>query len=297
MVKEKLKQTYKPGSMNRWIWFGIGSILLLFLLFRLFGSTTSSSGLFGGAKVGIVRLEGLILSSEKVNNQLNNYSERSDIKAIVLRINSGGGVVGASQEIYEKVKDLKGKLPIIVSVDNAAASGAYYAALESEMIVANNGSLVGSIGVILDYPVVTELFDKLGLHVETVKSGALKDSGSPTRPVSKDDREYFQSVVDDQHEQFINAVAEGRNLPVEEVRKFADGRIFTGNQALAISLIDTIGTFEDAIAIAGMMGGIKGIPKKVEVREKRNSVFDLLYNEFQQIIGSRFRVEPAYRWQ
>ena len=296
MVKEKLKQTYKPGSTNRWIWFGIGLILLLFLLFRIF-ATTSSSGLFGGDKVGIVRLEGLILSSEQVNNQLNNYSERSDIKAIVLRINSGGGVVGASQEIYEKVKDLKGKVPIIVSVDNAAASGAYYAALESELIVANNGSLVGSIGVILDYPVVTELFDKIGLHVETVKSGALKDSGSPTRPVSKADREYFQSVIDDQHKQFINAVAEGRNLPVEEVRKYADGRIFTGNQALVMSLIDTIGTFEDAIAIAGMMGGIKGKPKKVEVREKRKSVFDLLYNEFQQNIGSRFGVEPAYRWQ
>jgi protease-4 len=207
MVKEKLKQTYNPGSTNRWIWFGIGSIIFLFLLYRIFSSTTSSSGLFGGDKVGIVRLEGLILSSEQVNKQLNDYSERSDIKAIVLRINSGGGVVGASQEIYEKVKDLKGKVPIIVSVDNVAASGAYYAALESEMIVANNGSLVGSIGVILDYPVVAELFDKIGLHVETVKSGALKDSGSPTRPVSKADREYFQSVVDDQHEQFINAVA------------------------------------------------------------------------------------------
>ena len=297
MVKEKLRQSYKPSSTNRWIWFSIGSILVLFLIFRIFSSTTSSSRLFGGDKVGIVRLEGLILSSEQVNRQLNDYSERSDIKAIVLRINSGGGVVGASQEIYEKVKDLKGKVPIIVSVDNAAASGAYYAALESEIIVANHGSLVGSIGVILDYPVVAELFDKIGLHVETVKSGALKDSGSPTRPVSKLDREYFQSVVDDQHEQFIIAVAEGRNLPVEEVRKFADGRIFTGNQALAISFIDTIGTFEDAIAIAGKIGGIKGKPKKVEIRKKRKSIFDLLYNEIQQNIGSRIGVEPAYRWQ
>ena len=297
MVEEKLKKTYKPNSMNRWIWFGIGTILLLFLIFRVFGSTASSSGLFGGDKVGIVRLEGMILSSEQVNNQLNNYSERSDINAIVLRINSGGGVVGASQEIYEKVKDLKGKIPIIVSVDNAAASGAYYAALESEMIVANNGSLVGSIGVILDYPVIAELFDKIGLHVETIKSGALKDSGSPTRPVSKEDRKYFQSVVDDQHEQFINAVAEGRHLPVEEVRKYADGRIFTGNQALAMSLIDTIGTFDDAIAIAGKVGGIKGKPKTVEVRKKRKSIFDLLYNKFHETIGSRFGVEPAYRWQ
>ncbi len=297
MVKEKLIQTYKPGSANRWIWISIGSIILLFFVFRIFKSTTSSSGLFGGDKIGIVRLEGMILSSEQINKQLNDYSERADIKAIVLRINSGGGVVGASQEIYEKVKDLKNKVPIIVSVNNAAASGAYYAALESEMIVANHGSLVGSIGVILEYPVVTELLDKIGLHVETIKSGKLKDSGSPTRPVSVDDRKYFQSVIDDQHEQFINAVAIGRSIPVEDVRNFADGRIFTGNQALELSLIDTIGTFEDAIAIAGKIGGIKGKPKKVEIRKKHKSVFDLLYNEIKHNFGSRIGVEPAYRWQ
>ncbi|MBU0528990.1 signal peptide peptidase SppA [bacterium] len=297
MDKEKLKRSYKSGSPNRWIWFSIGSIILLFLIFRIFSSTTSQLGLLGGDKVGIVRLEGMILSSEKVTTQLDNFADRSDIKAIVLRINSGGGVVGASQEIYEKVKDLKGKIPVIVSVDNVAASGAYYAALESEMIVANHGSLVGSIGVILDYPVLTELLDKIGLHIETIKSGALKDSGSPTRSVSKADREYFQAVVDDQHEQFIQAVAEGRNMPVEEVRKLADGRIFTGNQALELSLIDTIGTFDDAIAIAGQIGGIKGKPKTVEVRKKRKSIFDLLYSEIQQNIGSRIGVEPAYLWQ
>lgn len=297
MDKTKLKYHNRPRSINRWIWIGIGSILLIFILFRIFSSPTSGSGLFGGDKVAIVRLEGLIMSSEQVNKELDHFAERSDVKAIVLRINSGGGVVGASQEIYEKVKDLKGVKPIIVSVDNAAASGAYYAALESELIVANHGSLVGSIGVILDYPVVTELFDKLGLHVETVKSGKLKDSGSPTRPVSIADREYFQSVVDDQHEQFISAVAEGRNLPIEEIRQYADGRIFTGNQALEISFIDTIGTFDDAIAIAGKMGGIKGKPKKIEVRKKQRSIFDLIYNKFQQNIGSRIGVEPVYRWQ
>ena len=297
MVKEKLKRTYNPGTANRWIWYSIGTILLIFFIIRIFSASSISSGLFSGDKIGIVRLDGLIISSEQVNKQLNDYSERSDIKAIVLRINSGGGVVGASQEIYEKVKDLKNKVPIIVSIDNVAASGAYYAALESEMIVANNGSLVGSIGVILDYPVITELFNKIGLRVETVKSGALKDSGSPTRPVSRADREYFQAVVDDQHDQFINAVAIARNLPVDDVRKLADGRIFTGNQALELSLIDTIGTFEDAIAIAGKIGGIKGKPKMVEVIKKRKSIFDLLYNEIQQNIGSRIGVEPAYRWQ
>jgi protease-4 len=297
MDKTKLNYYNRSKALNRWIWIGIGTILLIFVLIRLFNSPTSGSTLFGGDKIAVVRLEGLIISSEQVNKELQHFVDRADVKAIVLRINSGGGVVGASQEIYEKVKKLNLEKPIIVSVDNAAASGAYYAALESEMIVANHGSLVGSIGVILDYPVFSELLDKFGLHVETVKSGSLKDSGSPSRPVSEADRAYFQSVVDDQHEQFISAVAEGRDLEVEDVRKYADGRIFTGNQALEISLIDTIGTFDDAITIAGMIGGIKGKPKKIEIKKDRRSILDLLYSRIQQNFGNRIGVEPAYRWQ
>jgi len=297
MDKTKLKYHNRSRAINRWVWISIGAILFIFILFRIFSSPTSGSGLFGGDKIAVVRLEGLIISSEQVNKELDHFVERSDVKAIILRINSGGGVVGASQEIYEKVKKLNLEKPIIVSVDNAAASGAYYAALESEMIVANHGSLVGSIGVILDYPVASELFDKLGLHFETIKSGKLKDSGSPSRPVNEEDREYFQAVVDDQHEQFISAVAEGRDIPIDEIRKYADGRIFTGNQALEISLIDTIGTFDDAIAIAGELVGIKGNPKKIEVRKKRESIFDLLFSEIQRNLGSRIGVEPAYRWQ
>jgi len=297
MDKTKLNYYNRSKAINRWIWIGIGAILLIFIIFRLFSSPTSGSSLFGGDKIAIVRLEGLIVSSEQVNKELQHFADRSDIKAIVLRINSGGGVVGASQEIYEKVKKLNLEKPIIVSVDNAAASGAYYAALESEMIVANHGSLVGSIGVILDYPVINELFDKLGLHVETIKSGSFKDSGSPSRPVNEADRAYFQAVVDDQHDQFISAVAQGRSLEIEDVRKFADGRIFTGNQALEISLIDTIGTFDDAITIAGEIGGIKGKPKKVEIKKDRRSVLDLLYSKIQQNFGSRIGIEPAYRWK
>ena len=244
----------RQSSFNRWVWITIGAIIVVFFLFRLFGSS-SGGGFLGGDKIAIVRLDGVIMSSEEINKELSHFSDRTDVKAIVLRINSGGGVTGASQEIYEKVKKVNQLKPIIVSVNNAAASGAYYAALESSRIVANNGSLVGSIGVILDYPVMDELFDKLGLRFETIKSGDLKDSGSPSRPVTEADREYFQDVVDDQHEQFILAVAEARDIPVEEVRKIADGRVFTGNQALELSLIDTIGTFDDAIAIAGEIAG------------------------------------------
>lgn len=297
MDQAKLKYPKRVNFLNRWIWITIGVIIIIFILSRVFRPATTSAGFFGGDKIAIVRLEGLIISSEQINKELDHFADRSDVKAIVLRINSGGGVVGASQEIYEKVKRINFKKPIIVSVDNAAASGAYFAALESERIVANHGSLIGSIGVILDYPVVTELFDKIGLHVETIKSAELKDSGSPTRPVTAQDREYFQAVVDDQHKQFISAVSRGRSLAFEDVSKIADGRIFTGNQALELSLIDTIGTFDDAIAIAGEMAGIKGKPKKIEVRKDRRSFMDILFSDIPKNIGSRIGVEPAYRWQ
>jgi protease-4 len=297
MDQAKLNYLNRARSNNLWIWISIGLVLLIFIISKLLNTNRTGSALFGGDKVAIVRLEGLIVSAEQLNKELDHFSDRSDVKAIVLRINSGGGVVGASQEIYEKVKSVNSAKPIIVSVDNAAASGAYYAALECTRIVANHGSLIGSIGVILEYPVITELFDKIGLHVETVKSANLKDSGSPTRPVTEEDREYFQAVVDDQHEQFINAVAMGRELPIEEVRKIADGRIFTGNQALELSLIDTIGTFDDAIIIAGDIAGIKGKPKKIEIRKDRRSIFDILFSDIPRNIGSRIGVEPAYRWK
>lgn len=295
MGQTKLRYN-KPNSFNRWIWISISAIIAIFILFKIFGSS-SSSGFLSGDKIAVVRLEGFIFSSEELNKELDHFANRADVKAIVLRVNSGGGVVGASQEVYEKVKKVNLIKPIVVSVNNAAASGAYYAALESSKIVANSGSLIGSIGVVLDYPVISELFDKLGLRFETIKSGELKDSGSPTRPVTEKDREYFQDVVDDQHEQFISVVAEGRNIPIEEVRKIADGRVFTGNQALELSLIDTIGTFDDAIAIAGEYAGIKGRPKRIEIRDDRRSIFDMLFSSIQRNIGSRMGVEPAYRWQ
>ncbi len=290
MAKNRNRNPYK-------IWIIIGFIIIAFLVFRFGASAGQSGALSFGDKIGIVALEGPIFSSERVIYELNKMTERSDVKAIVFRINSPGGTVAPSQEIYEKIKKLNDRIPIIVSVGSLAASGGYYAALESEKIVANKGSIVGSIGVILDYPVAVELLNKIGLRFETLTSGELKDAGSPTRAVTKKDREFFQSVINDLHAQFINAVSEGRSMAITEVTKLADGRIFTGEQAVELGLIDTIGTYEDAIKIAGEIVGIPGKPKTIQLRKESKTVFDFLLGYAKQNIDSWTSFTPAFRWK
>ncbi len=290
MEKNRNRNPYK-------IWIIVGFIIIAFLAFRFGASAGQSGALSFGDKIGIVALEGPIFSSERVIYELNKMTERSDVKAIVFRINSPGGTVAPSQEIYEKIKKLNDRIPIIVSVGSLAASGGYYAALESEKIVANKGSIVGSIGVILDYPVAVELLNKIGLRFETLTSGELKDAGSPTRAVTKKDREFFQSVINDLHAQFINAVSEGRSMAITEVTKLADGRIFTGEQAVELGLIDTIGTYEDAIKIAGEIVGIPGKPKTIQLRKESKTVIDFLLGYAKQNIDSWTSFTPAYRWK
>jgi protease-4 len=250
-----------------------------------------------GEKVGIIRLNGPIIGSEQIIHEFNSFKDRSDVKAIVFRINSPGGTVAPSQEIYEKVKNINLQIPVVVSVGNLAASGGYYAAMGSNTIVVNRGSIVGSIGVILDYPVATDLLDKIGLRFETLTSGEYKDSGSPTRQVTKKDREYFQNVIDDLHSQFISAVSLGRNLELDEVIDLADGRIFTGEQAISLGLADTIGTLEDAIKIAGKLAGIQGKPKTIQLRRKSSTFLDFMINTIMQRYGNWRFQEPAYRWK
>ncbi|MFC1550671.1 signal peptide peptidase SppA [Candidatus Neomarinimicrobiota bacterium] len=290
MTKNRNRKPYK-------IWLIIGFIIITIIVFRLGASTGQSSPLSFGDKIGIVTLEGPIFSSRQVIYELNKMADRSDVKAIVFRINSPGGTVAPSQEIYEKIKTLNDRIPIIVSVGNLAASGGYYAALESEKIVANRGSIVGSIGVILDYPVAVELLDKIGLRFETLTSGDLKDAGSPTRPVTDKDRDFFQSVINDLHDQFIKAVSKGRSIEMSEVSKLADGRIFTGEQAIKLGLIDTIGTYEDAIQIAGEIAGIPGKPNTIQLRKESKTIFDFLLGYAKQNIESWKSITPAYRWQ
>ncbi len=218
-------------------------------------------------RVAVVRVEGTIVSAQDVIDQLKEYSKDSSVKAVVLRINSPGGAVAPSQEIYEEVKKLKKKKPVVVSMGALAASGGYYISAPATRIYANPGTITGSIGVIMEIPNLKGLMDKVGIKTEVIKSGKHKDLASVFRGIGKEERKILQGVLDDVHDQFIRAVAEGRNIPYSDVKKIADGRIFTGRQAKAIGLVDEIGNMEDAIREAARLGGIRGEPHVVEKRE------------------------------
>jgi protease-4 len=240
-----------------------------------------------GEKVAVIPLSGLISDSEPVIENLKKYGKDDSVKAIVLRIDSPGGGVGPSQEIYEEVRKLKGRKPVVTSMGALAASGGYYIACATGKVYANPGTMTGSIGVIMPFMNVKDLVEKIGVKGMTVKSGAYKDMGSPLRDMTPSERELLQAVVDNVHMQFVNAVAEGRNLKAEDVMKIADGRIFTGEQARALGLVDALGNLEDAVAEAGRMGKISGEPKVVTPPKKKISILELLKEETRTLIDEK----------
>ncbi len=260
----------------------LGAVFFGILLFTAVVSgkrAATSLSVVGGSRVALVKIEGLLLGSEDVVEELRNYAEDSSIKAIVIRIDSPGGGVVPSQEIYNAVKAARreGK-KVVVSMGSVAASGGYYIAAAADKIVANPGTLTGSIGVKMEFPNFEKLLEKIGVKGMVVKAGEFKDVGSPYRDMTPQEQKLLQNVIDDVHDQFIKAVAEGRGLPEADVRALADGRIFTGQQALALKLVDKLGDLEDSIQTAGSMVGIKGKPTVVEKR-KKIPFFDYLKEE------------------
>ena len=268
--------------------------LIMILLFVPLGDKISI-----GKKVGIIKIDMPITSSEKIIEDLNNFLDRSDILGIILRLDTPGGGVAASQEIYEKVKRISNsnKKPIIASMGGVAASGGYYIALGADTIIANPGTIVGSIGVVINYPIMAELFEKVGVDFETVKSGELKDVGSYSRKVSEADRVHLNEMVDDMHNQFVTAITDNRAISKEKVISLADGSVYTGLKSKELGLIDLIGTFEDAIKIAGTMGQISGNPKTIQVNKKRPPVLDWLSGSLEKKVSDWFDELPAYRWR
>ena len=254
-------------------WLVMGGFLLLTLA-NILGPDLDVSG---EDRVALIRVEGVILDAQQTVGDLKKYAESPTVKAIVLRIDSPGGGVVPSQEIYDEVKRIRSKnnKAVVASMGSVAASGGYYIAAATDKIMANPGTLTGSIGVIMELANFEGLLKKIGVESVVVKSGEHKDIGSPFRKMKEDDRLILQAVMDDVHSQFIEAVAEGRSLDVHEVRILADGRVFTGRQAKAAKLVDELGDLEDAIKLAAEMGGIEGEPKVVEPR-RRFSVRELL---------------------
>jgi protease-4 len=247
--------------------------------------------LTSGDKVGIVEIYGEIFDSRPFARDLERMIELSAVKAIVVRIESPGGAVAASQEIYSTLKRAREKLPIVVSMGNIAASGGYYAAIGADSIIANPGTTTGSIGVITGVTMLYRLTEKIGMDMEMIKSGKYKDTGNPFRQMTPEDRKYLQGWVDDTYEQFVQAVAEERHLSLEAVKKIADGRVFTGRQALALGLIDKLGDFQDAVNLAGKMGGIKGKPEILEKRKKKITLYDILFGDWEEMF---FRLSKGH---
>jgi protease-4 len=240
-----------------------------------------------GERVGVISVSGVISDSESTIEQLKKFVKDDSVKAIVLRINSPGGGVAPSQEIYEEVKKARAKKPILASLGALAASGGYYIACATQRVYANPGTITGSIGVIMPFMNVKDLVEKLGVKGMTVKSGAFKDMGSPLRDMTPGERELLQGVVDNVHLQFVNAVADGRNLDREDVLRIADGRIFTGEQAKGLGLVDVLGNLEDAISDAGKLGKISGEPKVVTIPKKKISFLELLREETRSLIDEK----------
>lgn len=274
------------------------TITLLFSLFLLLafvlGPGGSGSELISVSdKIGVIDINGPILSAQDLTKTLMTFSDNQSIKAVILRIDSPGGAVGPSQEIYQEVLNLQKKKPVIVSMGSVAASGGYYVAAAAGRLFANPGTITGSIGVIMTFPNYEELMQKVGVSTVVVKSGRFKDMGSATRPFTEDERKLLQTMIDDVHAQFVEAVSQGRELPAEEVVKIADGRIFSGRQALALGLIDELGGFQDALRYAAELTGLGDDPALIFPAEKRQS---LLERMITSAVGDLF-LEVRQRWQ
>jgi len=248
----------------------------------LSGDRPSLSSLSG--RVGLVDVIGAIEESEPVVDQLDRMERDSSVRAVVVRLDSPGGGVAASQEIYEAVRRVRdaGK-PVVASLGGVAASGAYYVACAADSIVSNPGTLTGSIGVIMTFPNTEELFRKVGLRFDVVKTGKFKDIGSMSRPMTDDERRLLQEVLGNVYEQFVDAISEGRGLDRAEILPLADGRIFSGDQALEYGFVDRMGDLDDSIRLAARMAGIEGRPSVVRKERRRVSVWSFLDEKLNQV--------------
>jgi protease-4 len=263
------------------------ALLFIFLVIISLAFALLNKNLPIGDKVALIRLEGTILDSKDTIDELKDHVKNPSVKAIVLRVDSPGGAVAPSQEIYEEVRKAVAKKTVVISMGSIAASGGYYIASPATKIVANPGTLTGSIGVIMEIPNMEGLMNKIGVKTEVIKSGKHKDIASVFRGINKEDREILQNVLDNVHNQFINAVSEGRKMLREDVVKIADGRIYTGEQALKVGLIDELGNLDDAVKLAAKLSGIKGEPSVVS-KEEKFSLISLLRGKMPKELNDIF---------
>jgi protease IV len=280
-----------------WVLVGGGAFFLFLLaVFTLvyFSMRSDSRTEFAafGDKIGVVDLEGVILSPDETVRDLKKFADDSSIKAIIIHVNTPGGGAAASEEIYREVRRIRDekKKRIVVSIGTVGASGGYYVASASNKIFANEASIVGSIGVIAEWYNYEELIKWAKLKAITLKAGEFKDTGSPTREMTPAEREYMQTLIDNMHAQFIHAVAEGRKAKDEDIRAIANGKVWTGQQALPLKLVDQIGDFEACVKDTAKSVGIKGEPTLVRPLEKRRTLSDLLFGDVSEFLPTKARL-------
>ena len=272
----------------------LGGILMLTLHFF----TPSATVLFK-EKIGVVSVTGTIASSRKITSALEKFAKDDGIRAIIVRIDSPGGGVGASQEIYRSVQKITPRKPVVASMGSVAASGGYYVAAPATKIVSNPGTITGSIGVFIQFVCLEELLKKIGVDLEIVKSGEFKAMGSPDRKLTQRDREIIDALIKDLQGQFVSAVASGRHLSVEKVREIADGRIFSGARAKELGLVDFLGNFQDAVEITKKAAGIDGDVELVYPKKSAGELWNLfLESSVKQVAGAITEMAggAAYRW-
>jgi len=284
---------------TRWLIFGlVGFGILLLALFSLAYYSFRPSSEFAysitgfGEKIGIIDLDGVILSPKDKVEQLKQLADDDSIRAIIIRIESPGGGAAASEEIYREVKRIRDEKHkrIVASIGTVGASGAYYVASATNKIFANEASIVGSIGVIAEWVNYEELLRWARLKAIVFKAGEFKDTGSPVRAMTPQEKQYFQGLIDNMHQQFIHSVAEGRHMKDDEIRPLADGKVWTGEQAVPLKLIDQIGDFETVVRETAKEVGINGKPALVRIRKPRLSVLDLLAGDVSEYLPDQAKL-------
>lgn len=280
-----------------WVLLGGGAFFLFLvavfaLVYFSVRSQQKSSFTGFGDKIAVLDLEGVILTPKDMVEQLKKYADDGSIKAIIIHVNSPGGGAAASEEIYREVKRIRDekKKRIVADIETVGASGAYYVSSATNKIFANNASIVGSIGVIAQWVNYEELMKWAKLKDITLKAGEFKDAGSPTRDLTPEERTYLQGLIDDMHGQFIHAVAEGRHIKEEDIRNIANGKVWTGEQALPLKLVDQIGDFQAAVDDTAKSVGIKGEPTLVRPEKERKSVLDLLFGDVSEYLPSKAKL-------
>jgi protease IV len=277
------------------VFISLVSVVILFIVsvFIIKLLTNFSSNSFNENAIAIVEVKGMILDSNEIIKQLQYAKDDKSIKAVVLRIDTPGGVVGPTQEIYEEIQKLKKSKPIIASMGSVAASGGYYIAAPTNIIFANPGTITGSIGVLMKLANFQKLLDKIGIKSTVLKSGEFKDAGSPVRPITARDKKILDGIIQSMYEQFVSAVADGRNIPIVKVREIADGRIFTGEQAKQLKLVDKLGNLQDAIDEAAKMTGIINKPKIVFPPKTRKSILDIFLEGVSESFVKSIKIESG----